>query len=195
MLDEEETKTIDYKPSIKVEKHLFFEHGAHFEYFSLFKSLLDLIPTMPVDRLGNKGVYFQDEQPNPSTKVGINKKNLKKFYTLKSLHPLSTSINFSPKKRGSLIGGYLKSEDNQEEIIKKRILRTDNFKVKPNTILPLLVFRSSTIGKKKKSIIKLTRNGTPLKADMYKYKTINQLNLLKNNYYNDLYFSVNVRKK
>ena len=194
MLDEEETKTIDYKPSIKVKKQ-FFEHGAHFEYFSLFKSLLDLIPTMPIDRLGNKGVYFQDEQPNPSTKVGPNKKSLKKFYTIKPLPPLSTSITFSPKKRSRLPGTYLKTEDNQGEIMKKRILRTDNFKVKQNTILPLLVFRSSTIGKKKKPIIKLTRNATPLKANIYKCKTINHLNLLKNIYYNDLYFSVNERKK
>ena len=50
----------DYKPLHQCESKQ-FEHGAHFEYISLFKSLMDLMPSLPLTRLGNQGVYFQGE--------------------------------------------------------------------------------------------------------------------------------------
>lgn len=45
----------DYKPIRQFESKQ-FEHGAHFEYISLFKSLMELMPSLPLTRLGNQGV-------------------------------------------------------------------------------------------------------------------------------------------
>ena len=64
--DQKEMKIPDYKPQRQYEAKK-FEHGAHFEYISLFKSLMDLMPTLPLNRLGNKGVYFQEEEKRQLT--------------------------------------------------------------------------------------------------------------------------------
>ena len=37
-----------------------YEHGAYFKYQDLYKSLLDLMTILPSDRIGNKGVYIQN---------------------------------------------------------------------------------------------------------------------------------------
>ena len=38
-----------------------YEYGAYFRVKDLFTKLLDLIEVIPVDRLGNDGIYFQTE--------------------------------------------------------------------------------------------------------------------------------------
>ena len=58
--DQKEMTIPDYKP-IRQFKSRQFEHGAYFEYISLFKSLMELMPSLPLARLGNQGVYFQEE--------------------------------------------------------------------------------------------------------------------------------------
>ena len=55
----------DYKPIRQFESKQ-FEHGAHFEYISLFKSLMELMPSLPLTRLGNQGIYFQEEKRRES---------------------------------------------------------------------------------------------------------------------------------
>lgn len=42
-----------------------YEYGAYFRVKDLFTKLLDLIEVIPVDRLGNDGVYFQTENNEP----------------------------------------------------------------------------------------------------------------------------------
>lgn len=44
-----------------------YEYGAYFKTQDLFAKLLDLVNTLPVDRLGKNGIYFQKEhiEPNP----------------------------------------------------------------------------------------------------------------------------------
>lgn len=42
----------------------FYEHGAHFKFKDLHKSLLGLMMTLPTNRLGNHGKYFNnDDKP------------------------------------------------------------------------------------------------------------------------------------
>ena len=42
-------------------EHTYNEHGAHFKYSDLFSRLLDLFTTLPKERLGYKGMLFQEE--------------------------------------------------------------------------------------------------------------------------------------
>lgn len=42
------------------EKGYLYENGAHFKYMTLFNRLVELIQTLPISRLGNNGVYFQE---------------------------------------------------------------------------------------------------------------------------------------
>ena len=45
-----------------------YEYGAYFKTQDLFSKLLDLVNTLPVDRLGKNGIYFQKEhtEQNPT---------------------------------------------------------------------------------------------------------------------------------
>lgn len=65
-----------------------YEHGAYFKSHDLFTKLLDLIETLPVERLGNEGVYFQSEN---------NENNIRKTVTCQLKLPKISNI-FSPNK-------------------------------------------------------------------------------------------------
>lgn len=69
-----------------------YEHGAYFKSHELFTKLLDLIETLPIERLGNEGVYFQNEN-NENNIV-----NIKKTVTCQLKLPKISNI-FSPNKR------------------------------------------------------------------------------------------------
>ena len=56
--DQKEITIPDYKPLHQCESKQ-FEHGAHFEYISLFKSLMDLMPSLPLTRLAIKASTFR----------------------------------------------------------------------------------------------------------------------------------------
>ena len=68
-----------------------YEHGAYFKSQYLFTKLLDLIETLPVERLGNEGVYFQSEN-NENNIV-----NIRKTVTCQLKLPKISNI-FSPHK-------------------------------------------------------------------------------------------------
>ena len=68
-----------------------YEHGAYFKSHDLFTKLLDLIETLPVERLGNEGVYFQSEN-NENNIV-----NIRKTVTCQLKLPKISNI-FSPNK-------------------------------------------------------------------------------------------------
>jgi hypothetical protein len=55
---------------MKKNKKKFFEHGAHFKYIDLYKRLIQLIPYLKSDRIGNNGNYFIEQNSN-----GINYSN------------------------------------------------------------------------------------------------------------------------
>lgn len=40
----------------------YYEHGAHFKYIDLFKSLVNLVSILPAERLGHNGIYFQHDE-------------------------------------------------------------------------------------------------------------------------------------
>lgn len=69
-----------------------YEHGAYFKSHELFTKLLDLIETLPIERLGNEGVYFQKEN-NENNIV-----NIRKTVTCQLKLPKISNI-FSPNKR------------------------------------------------------------------------------------------------
>ena len=83
--DQKEITIPDYKPLHQCESKQ-FEHGAHFEYISLFKSLMDLMPSLPLTRLGNQGVYFQGEDSiAPLSSKYIKTENKRKSRTIISV--------------------------------------------------------------------------------------------------------------
>ena len=75
-----------------------YEHGAYFKSHDLFTKLLDLIETLPVDRLGNNGVYFQYDNKDEQFEKSV---NIRKTLTCPSKLPKIFST-FSPKKNVSI---------------------------------------------------------------------------------------------
>lgn len=77
-----------------------YEHGAHFKYSDLQRKLLDLVETIPLDRLGINGIYFQEDdneeqdKPSISYKSEPNIRNGLSILKLKSLKPTM----YTPKK-------------------------------------------------------------------------------------------------
>ena len=56
--------------------HYTYENGAHFKYINLYKSLIDLVNILPSERLGNDGIYFEeDEKENKDINKKINDNN------------------------------------------------------------------------------------------------------------------------
>lgn len=51
-----------------------YENGAYFQYKELQRRLLDLFETLPLNRLGNSGIYFQEEDYSHITKLQLLKK-------------------------------------------------------------------------------------------------------------------------
>jgi len=72
---------------MKKNKKKFFEHGAHFKYLDLYKKLIQLIPYINSDRIGNNGNYFIEQNSN-----GINYSN---FNINKIKSDLTEKINNS----------------------------------------------------------------------------------------------------
>lgn len=81
-----------------------FEHGAHFKYRDLQRKLLDLVETFPFERLGNNGIYFQEEEdekeiekPTSCLKSEPNVRH-NAFSILKSLRLSTKPVMYTPKK-------------------------------------------------------------------------------------------------
>lgn len=75
-----------------------YEHGAYFKSHDLFTKLLDLIEILPVERLGNNGVYFQYDNKDEQFEKSV---NIRKTLTCPSKLPKIFST-FSPKKNISI---------------------------------------------------------------------------------------------
>lgn len=83
-----------------------FEHGAHFKHMDLFRELVNLVSTLPAERLGNNGIYFQKEDEDENN----NKNNITKKRSLKILtnkirldepNKIRTNCQFTPKNNNS----------------------------------------------------------------------------------------------
>ena len=72
--DFDSKKNKNHKEEVKV-----YEHGAHFKHMDLFKELVNLVSTLPAERLGNNGIYFQKEDEDEN-KNNINSKKPKPLY-------------------------------------------------------------------------------------------------------------------
>lgn len=81
----------------KETKEKIFEHGAHFKYMDLFKSLVELVSILPSERLGNNGIYFQDDEEKHNI---LKKETLQKIRSNKTLlHiTLPKAMKHSPMK-------------------------------------------------------------------------------------------------
>lgn len=80
-----------------------FEHGAHFKYRDLQRKLLDLVETFPLERLGNNGIYFQEEDEKEIEKPSSyfkSEPNVRQnaFSILKSLRLSTKPVMYTPKK-------------------------------------------------------------------------------------------------
>ena len=64
-----------------------YEYGAYFRVKDLFTKLLDLIEVIPVDRLGNDGIYFQTENNEPV-------KSFEKTRTINMRKTITCQTNF-----------------------------------------------------------------------------------------------------
>lgn len=103
-----------------------YEHGAYFKSHDLFTKLLDLIETLPVERLGNDGVYFQKEN---NDKITENNVNIRKTLTFPSKLPKIYST-FSPKKNISFqYASPQKIKSNLKIINDKFVLLEHSFKL------------------------------------------------------------------
>lgn len=65
-----------------------YEYGAYFRAKDLFTKLLDLIEIIPVERLGNDGIYFQTEKKEPV-------KNFEKTRTINIRKTMTCQTNFN----------------------------------------------------------------------------------------------------
>ena len=81
----------------KVEEIKYYEHGAHFKYIDLFKSLVNLVSILPAERLGHNGIYFQHDETESKR---LNLSLLRNIRANKSLLHISIhkSLRNSPVK-------------------------------------------------------------------------------------------------
>jgi len=68
---------------MKKNKKIFFEHGAHFKYLDLYTRLIQLIPYLNSDRIGNNGNYFIEQNSNESNYSNFNINKIKSELTEK----------------------------------------------------------------------------------------------------------------
>ena len=101
--------------------HQQYEFGAHFKYTDLFSRLIDLINYLPKERLGNNGVYFQDDnlknQRNSVILDHLNDNIYQKFNIEPSQNKKNTTKNsnlISFKFRKNLKLNRLKTIDNSK---------------------------------------------------------------------------------
>ena len=95
-------KKINKEPSGQL-----FEHGAHFKYMDLFKSLVDLVSVLPSQRLGNNGVYFQDDEDRQNI---LKKETIQKIRSNKTLLHITlpkamrqSPMKYTPKNTSTTI--------------------------------------------------------------------------------------------
>ena len=71
--DIEPKKKRTEKQKSKEKTHYTYENGAHFKYIDLYKALINLVNTLPSERLGNDGIYFEeDEKENKDFNKTVN---------------------------------------------------------------------------------------------------------------------------
>ena len=102
-------KTMKSKEKIKQ----FYEYGAHFKYSKLYRILIDLMNSLPSERLGNEGIYFEGSDNENNDNNGVkNYSNEKKNYKKINLLQLKNKILFKRENNQiSLKKITLKKED------------------------------------------------------------------------------------
>ena len=107
-----------------------YEHGAYFKSHDLFTKLLDLIETLPVDRLGNNGVYFQYDNKDEQFEKSV---NIRKTLTCPSKLPKLFST-FSPKKTVSIQYASPKMKSNCKPKTERFALLEHSLKLKKKNL-------------------------------------------------------------
>jgi hypothetical protein len=129
----------------------FYENGAHFKYINLYSKLLLLYSTLPLERLGNQGVYFQEEkESNPYSK---SKLILPKHYTYtpntnsRNITE-SSSILYKHKRKINLNIGNISSNTTSIWSIKtvKRIIKLKKNFI-PNLVFSHIHIQKNTVNK------------------------------------------------
>jgi hypothetical protein len=98
--------------------HQQYEFGAHFKYTDLFGRLINLINTLPKERLGDNGIYFIDDNKKNNNSTDL----IKNFYKKNNLVPSSLPISLKNKYKLAL-----KLKNNSKSIDQKKTLLFSNY--------------------------------------------------------------------
>ena len=98
--------------------HQQYEFGAHFKYTDLFGRLINLINTLPKERLGDNGIYFIDDNKKNNNSTDL----IKNFYKKNNLVPSSLPISLKNKYKLAL-----KLKNNSKSIDQKQTLLFSNY--------------------------------------------------------------------
>lgn len=125
-----------------------YENGSYFKYSELQRRLLNLFETLPLDRLGNLGIYFQEEDCTHVLKLKLLENN--QINNNKLLKIIKPNI-YSPKKTIQFIPPinkmFILSQRNEINTHRKpftqdsHTITNSDSKVK-NTTLKLMNYRS-----------------------------------------------------
>ena len=112
-----------------------YEYGAYFKTQDLFSKLLDLVNTLPVDRLGKNGIYFQKENTDANPTIFHFEKA--EDFTVKnksstgifSFPPItrvfspqkSKTIKFTSPRQGERTFSFIKDQQAKYDLIEKSV--------------------------------------------------------------------------
>ncbi len=125
------------KEKSKDKIHYTYENGAHFKYINLYKALIDLVNILPSERLGNDGIYFEeDEKENKDFNKTLNyNNNNNEILTDRKYKKITLSLSKKKsliKKKNSLnpnriifkkdfFKGFFNDSDNQNNLFSNYI--------------------------------------------------------------------------
>ena len=166
---------IEKKNKYKEKIHNYYEFGAHFKYLDLYTSLINLYNILPSERLGNNGIYFQEEENNykglsnntnfvKKIKISLNK-NKNKFYFPKlckrklNINNIQLSKAFSPNFKNhfssnqkSFFLNYMKEKPKHKKNFSYINNTCDKVNNEKKIKIPLFHFSKSKIKNKEFSI-------------------------------------------
>lgn len=148
-----------------------YEHGAHFKYIDLFKSLVDLVSVLPSERLGNNGVYFQDDEEKHTI---LNKERIQKIRSNKTLLHITlpkamtkSPIKYTPKNTSTTIKfGELRMHCGFKMNTKLRKIKPQK-EAKTSVVLPKITLPQNNV-----SLFNKYKLFCRIKPDRYRY-TVN----------------------
>lgn len=120
----------------KIKQGKTYEHGAFFKYQDLYKRLLDLMTILPSDRIGDKGVYIQNNNEshiiNPNVIIKLREKKNKIMNHIENLIESLTSYHSNQLEKSKDINKKNKSFSYKKYRTNQNLSRNNPIKLSLN---------------------------------------------------------------